>query len=128
VYDSPAVAERQQLAGAMPELGNVWRWQMCLLRAHYDAYVRRRLIHETQLEDEANAILANAEKLGALPAMEEATRVLDGVTTQPVSRELRTRISDLCEQLFQSIGLQTSVEKYYAIGEERGAVLDFVDQ
>jgi len=25
------------------------------------------------------------------------------------------------------MGLQTSVEKYYAIGEERGAVLDFVD-
>jgi hypothetical protein len=33
----------------------------------------------------------------------------------------------LCDALFHSIGLQTSVEKYHAIGEERGAVLDFVD-
>ena len=117
----------QQLARAMPEMDHVWRWQMCLLRAYYDAYVRRRLINETRLENEANAILAKAEKLGALPAMEEATRVLDRVASQPVSGELRARIADLCEQLFQSIGLQTSVEKYFAIGEERGAVLDFVD-
>jgi hypothetical protein len=33
-----------------------WRWQLCLLRAYYDAYTRRRLIYESRLEDEANAL------------------------------------------------------------------------
>jgi hypothetical protein len=33
----------------------------------------------------------------------------------------------LCEQLFHSIGLQSSVPKYYAIDAQRGAVLDFID-
>ena len=115
------------LAGARPELVGNWRWQMCLLRANYDAYVRRRLINESRLEDRANAILAQSPKIGAARAMDDAERVLAEATTEPVSVELRTRIFELCEQLFHSIGLQTSVEKYYAIGEERGAVLDFVD-
>ena len=37
------------------------------------------------------------------------------------------RVFVLCESLFHSICLQTSVEKYGASGEERGAFLDFID-
>jgi hypothetical protein len=59
--------------------------------------------------------------------MAEAMGVLNRAVNQPVSPELRARIVDLCEKLFHSIGLQTSVDRYYASGEERGAVLDFVD-
>jgi hypothetical protein len=119
--------EWQQLAKTNPDLESNWRWQTCQVRANYDAYLRRRLVNETRLESRANAILANSESLGADKAMAEATRVLNRAVTQPVSVELRTRISDLCEMLFHSIGLQTSVQKYFAIGDERGAVLDFVD-
>lgn len=114
----------QQLEKRAPRLEENWRWQMCLLRANYDAYIRRRLIHETKLESEANAILANAPALGADHAMNQALGALSSVGVSP---DLRSRIFDLCEKLFRSIGLQTSVEKYYASGEERGAVLDFVD-
>ncbi|MBI4556012.1 MAG: hypothetical protein HY706_00385, partial [Candidatus Hydrogenedentes bacterium] len=46
----------------------------------------------------------------------------------PVRTDLRTRIVELCADLFESIGLQTSVAApYLASGSERGAVLDFVD-
>ncbi|TAM84027.1 MAG: hypothetical protein EPN47_03700 [Acidobacteria bacterium] len=119
--------EWQQLASMTPDLEENWRWQMCQLRANYDAYLRRRLVNETRLESLANAILANSKRLGANKAMVEANRVLKLAVTQPVSVGLRTRIADLCDMLFHSIGLQTSVQKYFAIGEERGAVLDFVD-
>jgi len=34
---------------------------------------------------------------------------------------------ELCEALFKSIGLQTSVKKYQASGAERGAILDYID-
>ncbi len=117
----------RRLEKAAPQLEKQWRWQMCLLRASYDAYIRRRLINETKLESEANAILATADHRGSAPAMAEAMLVMNRAVNQPVSPELRARIVALCEELFNSIGVQTSVDKYYASGEERGAVLDFVD-
>ena len=43
-----------------PQLEGNWRWQMCLVRAVYDAYTRHRLIYESALEEEANAELAEA--------------------------------------------------------------------
>ena len=47
---------------------------------------------------------------------------------EPIAKDLRARIEELCEQLWKSVGLQTSVAKYNASGRgKRGAVLDFVD-
>jgi hypothetical protein len=117
----------QQLNNRAPELRGNWRWQMCLLRATYDAYVRRRLIHETELEAQANALLEEAPKRGADNTMTAAMAVLNDAVTHPAAPELRQRIIDLCDELFHSIGLQSSVKKYFAIGAERGAVLDFID-
>lgn len=117
----------QYLERSEPRLQSNWRWQMCLLRAYYDAYIRHRLINETALESKANSLMAEAAKLGPDRAMDEAAGVLNTVVSHPVSPALRQHIFDLCDELFHSIGLQTSVPKYHAIGEERGAVLDFVD-
>jgi hypothetical protein len=59
--------------------------------------------------------------------MTAAMKVLNRAVDRPESPELRAQIVDLCDRLYRSIGLQTSVPKYHAIGAERGAVLDFVD-
>jgi len=115
------------LDAQLPELSGNWRWQLCLLRAAYDPYVRRRLIHENGLEREANIVLAGAGEIGSGPAMQSALKILGRATTEQAGRDLRARIIDLCERLFQSVGLQSSVEKYHASGAERGAVLDFID-
>lgn len=117
----------QRLEKQAPELGENWRWQMCLLRVNYDTYDRRRLICESKLETEANRILADSAKRGADQAMTEALTVLNRAVNLPAAPDLRARIVELCEKLFHSIGLQTSVAQYYASGEERGAVLDFID-
>ena len=116
-----------QLEKENPQLKDNWRWQMCLVRAYYDAYIRHRLINETELEGEANVILARADTLGAEKAMDTASAVLNQVIENPVSPELRARIEELCQQLYQSCGLQTSVKKYGASSAERGAFFDFVD-
>ncbi|MBX3438451.1 MAG: hypothetical protein KF861_13245 [Planctomycetaceae bacterium] len=116
-----------QLEARAPELAGNWRWQMNVLRANYDAYVRRRLLYETELETRANAILAQAATMGARPAMDQALAVLNRTVTEPSSPELRQRIENLCQDLFDSIQLQTSVARYQASGAERGAILDFVD-
>lgn len=110
-----------------PELSGNWRWQMLVLRAVYDSYVRRRLMQDTALEERANAILAQAGPLGAEKAMTEAAAVLEEAVRQPAGAELRQRIVELCARLYESISLQTSVAKYHASGAERGAVLDFID-
>lgn len=119
--------EWQKLERAAPQLDSNWRWQMCLLRAYYDAYVRRRLLYESDLEAQANHILAAASTGGADAVMDGALTVLNRAVSNPVSPEIRSRIDQLCAQLYESIGLQSSVSKYHAIGAERGAVLDFVD-
>jgi hypothetical protein len=116
----------QQMEKTAPQLESNWRWQMCLLRANYDAYDRRRLIYETKLEDEVNAILVEAPKRGAERSIVDATAVLyRGIDLSPAP-DLRDRIIDLCAKLFKSIGLQSSVEQYYASDAQRGAVLDFI--
>jgi len=117
----------RRLEAQAPKLESNWRWQMLLLRAYYDAHVRRRLMQDSALEKEANAILARAGEFGSERAMGEAMRILDRASLEPVSADLRARIFDLCEKLYHSIGLQSSVAKYQASGAERGAVLDFVD-
>lgn len=82
---------------------------------------------DTRLEREANAWMARASELGSAAAMKGALESLSGSVKEPVEPELRTRIVDLCERLWQSINLQTSVEKYKANSVQRGAVLDFLD-
>lgn len=115
------------LEAEFPSLAGNWRWQMCLLRAYYDAFARARLMNETALEAAAYAELARAEQAGADAAMDVALAVLRRDESEPVRSELRTRIVDLCDDLFNTIGLQTSVPKYQASGPERGAVLDYLD-
>jgi hypothetical protein len=117
----------RSLEAQAPGLAGNWRWQMCLLRADYDAFVRRRLLIDNALEQEANAWMARAAASGSEAAMKAATQALNRSADGRVETELRARILELCERLWQSINLQTSVARYQASNPERGAVLDFLD-
>ena len=104
-----------------------WRFQHALYRAYYDAYVRARLRHETDLESAAIAKLREAPTSGAAKAMTEAEAILDRGKKEPVAAELRARVFELAEALFQSIRMQLSVPRYHAIAVDRGANLDTID-
>ncbi|MBK5290419.1 MAG: hypothetical protein JJE04_01830 [Acidobacteriia bacterium] len=104
-----------------------WRFQQAQYRAHYDAYQRRRLLYETDLEAQALERLGAAAALGSLRAMREAEEILDRVAGEGVARAWRGRVFELAEALFQSIRMQLSVEWYKAIGVGRGANLDLID-
>jgi hypothetical protein len=112
---------------ASPQMRANWRFQQALYRAYYDAYIRSRLLYETHLEDQAMEHLRRAEQLGAMIAMNEAEALLDRAVTEPVAQDLRARVFELAEALFQSIRMQLSVERYQAIATERGANLDTID-
>lgn len=112
---------------APPQVLANWRFQQALYRAYYDAYTRRRLLYETELEEKAMEALRRAPTLGALAAVAEAERLLDEATAKPVAAAWRARIFELAEALFQSIRMQLSVPRYQAIAVDRGANLDTVD-
>ena len=104
-----------------------WRFQQALFRAYYDAYVRHRLIYETDLEMQATASLRRAPEVGVSRAISEATETLDRALAEHPNSDWRIRIFQLAEALFQSIGMQLSVERYEAIAVDRGASLDTLD-
>ena len=123
--DAPAVP-RPGTARA-PEVLLNWRFQQALYRAYYDAYVRSRLIFETDLEEQALARLRIARELGSKRRWTRPQAILDRAVAQPVAADLRARIFALAEALFQSIRMQLSVPRYKAISVGRGATLDTVD-
>lgn len=123
----PTLAYWQQLEQQEATLKDNWRWQLLVVRAYYDAYVRRRLINEQSLEKEANKLLEQAAEIGIESAMDKALNKVNEADTKPIALDLREKIVDYCELLYQSCGLQTSVEKYQASNSQRGCILDFVD-
>ena len=110
-----------------PELINNWRWQQLIMRAYYDAYVQDRLVYEKGLETEAYKILSKAKTIGADKAMKNALSRMQKADSELVSQDLKQKIFQYAENLFHTIGAQTSVQKYNARGAERGAILDFID-
>lgn len=112
---------------ASPQVKLLWRFQQALYRAYYDAYVRSRLLYETALEERAMEKLRAAERTGSLIAVSEAEAALDEAVSRPVAQDIRARLYELAEALYQSIRAQLSVEKYQAISAGRGANLDTTD-
>jgi hypothetical protein len=105
-----------------------WRFLQALYRAYYDAYVRSRLIYESSLQERAMEHLRCAVANGSLVAMNEAERILDLAVNERISMDLRTRIFQLAEALYQSVAhIQLSVHLYRGQAEVRGANLDGVD-
>ena len=88
---------------------------------------RSRLIYETELEKQARMHLRAAGRAGSLLALDRAAAALDRAVTQPAAADLRARILELGEALYQSIGMQLSVDRYKAIAVSRGANLDTLD-
>ncbi|MBZ5590953.1 MAG: glycoside hydrolase family 20 zincin-like fold domain-containing protein [Acidobacteriia bacterium] len=118
---------RELEQAATPQMLANWRFQQALYRTYYDEYTRQRLAYETDLESKAMNALRHASHDGAERAMAEAERVLDQAATSKVATDLRARVFELAEALFQSIRMQLSVPRYKAIAVDRGANLDTID-
>lgn len=117
----------RNLEATYPHLQNNWRWQILLLRADYDTYIRRRLIYEQKLEKQANEQLAKAAQIGTKAAMKLALSMVNQADSVKVAADLSDKIAQRCQRLYQQIGLQTSVPKHQARGYERGAIWDLMD-
>jgi hypothetical protein len=103
-----------------------WRFQQAVYRAYYDAYVRARLLHETAAMDAALTRLREAGSIGATHAIVDAGAILDRAAKEQPAPELRARLNELAEALFQSIRAQLSVAKFHGVAG-RGNSLDTID-
>jgi hypothetical protein len=102
------------------------RFQMGLIRAYYDAYTKRRLLYETELEQQARDVLASAETQGSLPAIKRTNEILEKAWKNPTLPEYRTKCFALADSLFKSIGAQLTMEKHGAMSG-RGNFIDNID-
>jgi len=73
-----------------------------LYRAYYDAYIHARLLYETRIESEANRDAKNGKRVGSMAALDQAQKILRKAVTERVSTELRARVFELAEALFQA--------------------------
>jgi hypothetical protein len=131
-----------------PQLLRNWRFQQALYRAYYDAYVRARLLSETAQVERARGLLSQILEIGWTPVpldigaspsptppnglvpeplLARAQAILEESIATPAAPELRSRILQLGEALFQSIHMQLAVERYTAEAVDRAANLDTLD-
>ena len=111
---------------ASPELMKNFRFQMCLLRAYYDAYIQRRLIREKALEVRAREILEDATADTSSLAVLQARMMLEKAAEEPVGQAWKEKCMVLADSLFSSIGAQLTVEKHGAM-PGRGNFIDNID-
>jgi hypothetical protein len=111
---------------ASPQMKLNWRFQQGLYRAYYDAYIYRRLLYEKKADADALEELRKASGEDILPHVDRAEQILDQAMTQKPAPELRARVFELAEALYQSIRMQLSVEKYGGMSG-RGTNLDTID-
>ncbi|MEP6949469.1 MAG: hypothetical protein ABI863_09350 [Ginsengibacter sp.] len=112
---------------APPAVSSNFRFQMGLLRAYYDAYIRHRLIYERGLEQSARDTLIAAKNTGSIESISKAVSILEQAVKKPVMQELRQRCFALSDSLYGSIGSQLTTKKPQEAEAGRGNFMDNID-
>ncbi len=108
---------------ATPDMIENFRFQMCLLRAYYDAYVQRRLIYETAIEKQVKQILEDATVETAHFTVLKALQELNRIDDEKPALSLKEKCLVLADSLYSSIGAQLTIEKHGAM-PGRGNFID----
>jgi len=111
---------------ATPDTLRNWRFQQAVYRAYYDAWLRRRQIAETARQQEAESVLRQASLNKTGPYLARAIEILQSSDTTLVAPELRTRVNELADSLFQTARMQLATVKYHG-KPGRGTSQDNID-
>ena len=103
-----------------------YRFQLALIRACYDEYIYRRLIHERAMESNALELLSAAKEQGSLTVLSAAKTKLMTKPESDYIQKLRQKCFDLADSLFVNIGSQLTVDKHSA-QNGRGNFMDYID-
>ncbi len=99
---------------------------MGLIRAYFDAFVQKRFVYETYLEQKAMEQLGKYPELGIEKAIANCKSTLAQAWEAPIDQSYKNRCEELADQLYESIGAQLTIEKHGAMGG-RGNFLDNID-
>ena len=102
------------------------RFQMAQIRAYYDTYTRRRLLYETELEQQARSKLETIESGGSLAAIRQANTILEKAWKEPILSTYRQKCYALADSIYKSIGAQLTIERHGAMSG-RGNFIDNID-
>ncbi len=102
------------------------RFQMGLIRAYFDAYIRLRLIRETELERQATETLQNATKIGSENAISQVQKTLETAWKEPIQQDYHQKCLDLADSLYKSIGAQLTIKKHGGVSG-RGNFIDLIN-
>lgn len=103
------------LAEKQPSLYKNFRFVMCLFRAECDALVKRRMIFENELIQKAKENIEDAKKI-----------LCCGFSKDYL--DLRQKIDEHAQILFDLIGMQLDVKTYHGKSWERGCTLETIDR
>ncbi|MFM7319549.1 MAG: hypothetical protein ACKO5E_21585 [bacterium] len=117
---------QQMERAAPPDVLRNWRFQQALYRACYDAWLRQRLIAETAKQHEAESVLRQATLNKTGPFIEKAIDLLQSSDVQMVASEVRNRVNELADSLFQTARMQLATVKYHG-KPGRGTSQDQID-
>lgn len=106
---------------------NNYRFQMGLLRAYYDAYVQRRLLHEKETEERVLDVLRSATRHDADASVRLAKIIFLKDTALKRESFWREKCFALSQALFQNIGSQTTAAPPQYAEEGRGNFIDNID-
>ena len=103
-----------------------WRLQQLLYRANYDAYIQQRSRHENVQEKLVISTLQRLADNNPAQALRLSGMIL---AQEPGCKDshLCRRASALAQDLFRTIRMQLSVQRYQALAVDRGANLDTID-
>ncbi len=98
---------------------NPWRFWQLYFRAACDLYIKERLQADTAAAGIGKILLLAGEREQAKAALTAPRPAHEAM--------LRNEIDIAAQKLYDTIGMQLSVQKYGASGWERGATLDTID-
>ncbi len=99
---------------------NNWRFQLLVLRAYLDAYVKGKLEEEHELEKKA------LKELSGKVSVDSLRSCLDIIGRRGGDTDLRKRVEALAASLNQNIGMKLG--RKYGAGRQRADILDFLDE
>ncbi len=111
---------------ATPDMQRNFRYQMGLIRAYFDAYIQKRFIYETWLEQKAREELGTYSEKGTGQGIASCKAVLAQAWENPIDSQLKLQCEQLADDLYENIGAQLTVKKHGAMGG-RGNFLDNID-
>lgn len=114
-------------AAASPKVRENFRYQMGLLRAISDYFVKYKRIYDDENEKKAAAVLQAADASNVDESIREAAGILRLSIDVAWDERIKGRMQQLADSLHEKCGIKLTTKRHGGQYWDRGAYLDFID-